>query len=163
MSLRNDKAFKQINDKQPIDNSYQIFNSELPTSTPLNNQKDELSTDEFVENLVIPLPVDNMGVVYGKLLNSELKPFLNVIFLGRAIEANQEGKPPLIVFDPNDAKKAIQNKDGLFVFDLVVPGKYGLIMWNPITEVLMQDLQGSDIIIEVHPGETLNLETIIVQ
>jgi len=109
----------------------------------------------------IPSPSPDSGVVTGILLQPGEKkdPYLAEIYLGRAIEAQQPGFDPIIGFSRETDPVAVQNQEtGEFYFSDIPPGKYGLIIWNPINSYIFKNEKNEGfLILEVEAGSISDL------
>jgi hypothetical protein len=108
----------------------------------------------------IPKPGEDAGVVTGKLLTPDEngEPYLATIYLARTVEADQEGFPPLIAFSEETDPKAVQDSSGQFVVAEVPPGTYALIIWTPVTSIVIEETEGEDyLLFEVKAGEVTDL------
>ena len=118
------------------------------------------------EQLEIPVPQTDSGVVTGTLLFQESEePYLNsILILGQISEADQPGYPPLVGYSLDSDPQAVQAKDGTFAFDRISPGKYGIVLWSPLSSFLLSDPQtGEIILVEVKEGEVTDLGTIYIK
>ncbi len=116
----------------------------------------------YPNQISIPTASAGQGIVTGQLVikNEESSPYLAPsLYLGPAVEANEQKFPPLISLDVEIDLKAIQDKTGKFVFSGVKPGKYGLIIWSPFSQTVILDPnnEGFPLIIEVTPGDIIDL------
>ncbi|HKZ36802.1 MAG TPA: hypothetical protein VJ184_04065 [Chryseolinea sp.] len=124
-------------------------------------------TDNFhPDTVTIPKPGSDTGVVTGKILleNSEM-PYLNsLLLLGEVSNPDTEGYPPLVGFSLETDPKAIQAKNGLFVFDNIKPGEYGIVLWSPISTFLLSDLQtGDTLFVTVKAGEVSDIGIVYIK
>jgi len=119
------------------------------------------TTSELEEFETVPSPSHDYGVVTGILLQpgDQEDPYLAEIFLGRAIEAQQPGYEPIVGFSREMDPKAVQDQEtGEFYFSDILPGKYALIIWNPISSYIFKDENsGGFLFLDVQAGSTLNL------
>ena len=118
------------------------------------------------DRLEVPILRSDSGVVTGTLLLQESKaPYLNsILILGQISEADQPGYPPLVGYSLDNDLLAIQAKDGSFTFDRIPPGKYGIVLWSPLSTFLLSDPQtGEMILVEVKAGEITSLGTIYLK
>ena len=130
-----------------------------PTPEPGSPQTQPIAAAPYV----IPNPTSDSGVVVGKIIDSQGKPFLNLMYLGYSIPADQPGFPPMISYDEETSPKSVQDVDGRFYFANVPAGLYGLIIWNPVNSMVFEDSKTQQfLLIEVKPGETTDLGEIVV-
>lgn len=119
--------------------------------------------------LEIPSPNSDTGMITGKLLSADNpnEPYINVwIFLGSQISNNETIKnaPILVSISPDSDIHAKQALDGSFLFTDVIPGIYSLVLWTPMSTVLLSDATTDEFIsVEVKAGQLLDLETIFVK
>ena len=112
---------------------------------------------------VIPTPAADSGVVIGKLIDSSGKPFINLMYLGYTVPADQPGFPPVVLFDQDTSPRSVQDADGRFYFANVPPGTYGLIIWNWLNPQAYEDARTNQfMLIEVTAGDTKNLGEIVI-
>lgn len=152
-----------------------------PQGYPINPKSDQyLPTDtgypapeitpyimDFPDQIIIPTLTYDSGIVLGRMVtkNGMTNPYLApAIYLGEVIEADNPEYPPLIGLDVEVNLIAIQDKEGNFIFEDVQPGKYGLIIWSPFSQTLIEDpdKEGYPLIIVVKKGELVDIGTIIV-
>lgn len=121
------------------------------------------NADKFhPDYLVIPTPSPENGVITGKILiENSNEPYLNsLLVLGDVSEPDAEGYPPLVGYSVDSDPKAIQSSDGVFVFDNIKPGEYGIVLWSPISTFLLTDHNtGDTIFVTVKAGEVTNIGT----
>jgi len=109
----------------------------------------------------IPTPSQTTSVISGFLMHPGpgAEPYIAELYLGRAIEAQQPGFEPLISFSRDTDASAIQDpQTGMFYFADVPPGKFALIVWNPINSYVFKTMDSDEILlIEVNEGELIDL------
>lgn len=143
------------------------------TPIPVNNDpgypapESENYSSEYPDEITIPPLKNELGIVTGRLVaNSDrTDPYLATsIYLGKAIEANLTDYPPLISLDTTSDPLAVQAKNGDFIFSDVEPGIYGLIIWSPFSQTVIQnpDKDGFPLLVEVMPGKIKNLGVIVL-
>lgn len=136
--------------------------SESIYAYPQPTEMDTLHPDQ----IEIPNPNADSGVVTGRLLiQGTNEPYLDsLLILGEISEADQPGFPPLVGYSVESDPHAVQAKDGTFVFNQVKPGKYGIVLWSPLSTFLLSDPQtGETIFVIVNAGEVTDLGTIFVK
>ena len=150
--------------------------SKSETAYPINNLQSSESVNAYPQpteidilhpdKIEIPNPSANNGVVTGKILiQGTNEPYLNsFLILGEVSEADQPGFPPLVGYSLDSNPRAVQAKDGTFVFDKIKPGKYGIVLWSPLSTFLLSDPQtGETILVMVNAGKITDLGTIYIK
>jgi hypothetical protein len=138
------------------------------TGYPVSDQGKELK-DYYPEQLEIPQPDDQTGIVIGRLLdNASGEPYLAPgVYLGKEISNKNKSNssvPSVISLSPSSDPLATQAQDGSFLFTDIEPGEYRLFLWSPMSLVLVKDLKTSEeIIIFVSAGEITDLGDIFIQ
>jgi hypothetical protein len=153
-----------------VDNAYpiqspNIVNDVIP-GYPVNN-KVLLETPTIIPTIIVPTAELTTGVVTGKIVtkNGGEKPYIAPgLYLGKAIYANQLETNPIISLDEQNDPKAIQDSNGDFVFQKVPAGKYGVIIWSPISTTIIEEPKnkGAFLIVIVQPGNSINLGTLVL-
>lgn len=118
------------------------------------------------DKIEIPAPTAGSGVITGKILiQGTNEPYLNsILILGEISTPDQPGYPPLVGYSIESDPRAVQSKDGTFVFDRVKPGKYGIVLWSPLSTFLLADPQtGETIFVSVEDGKVTDLGTIYIK
>lgn len=83
----------------------------------------------------------------------------SLLYLGEYI--GLETGRPFVILDVARHQHTETGEDGWFCFPEVAPGTYGLIVWDAVESVLLNDpTTGLSLVIEVRPGETLDLGTL---
>lgn len=166
-SCTNQGDLEQNDTAYPIDN---VQLAELETSVwgdaayPID--ENDLNQEEFyLTDLVIPTPQAETAVVYGKLISlHDEEPYLAPsLFLGMVLspDTNSENAPILTSVSIDDDPMAEQALDGTFLFRDVLPGKYGLIFWTPMSAFIIEDSKtGIPVFVEVEAGQTYDLGSI---
>lgn len=161
-------------DANNIVTPYPIYTPDYSSQTekksgyPISNQTDELK-DYYPEQLEIPQPGTQTGIVVGRLLyNATDKPYLAPgIYLGKEIsnkDSSNSSVPSVISISPSSDPLATQAQDGSFMFTNVEPGEYRLFLWSPMSLVLVKDVNTSEeIIIIVSAGKITDLGDIVIQ
>jgi hypothetical protein len=159
----------------PVDEPTQLFEGYpaegFATSTPFIYTQDEgypvpENTPSFVElpdELSIPTPESDKGIVAGQLLNPGPggEPYFASLYLARTIDTDKAGYPPIIAFSEIEDPLASQDKTGRFLFEGIEPGTYALAIWTPIASTIIQDPETGDyMLVEVRAGEVLELGVI---
>lgn len=140
---------------------------DIDSGYPIDTDLDAVS-DYYVDEITLPEPGENTGVVYGTLLTAsgDKTPYLApTLYLGRflASESGEDDAPMLGSLSIEEDPKGIQAVTGEFFFDQVPPGRYGLFVWSPASAYILEDTEaGESLIIEVLAGETVDLGTIYI-
>lgn len=117
-----------------------------PLSSPLSSPL-ELRTQNC-------FPTDAFhGALMGKLFLTNHQPAVgSMLYLGEYV--GLETSNPLVVLDPGKHPYTRTDEKGAFCFPEVLPGKYGLVVWNAAESVLLPDPNtGYSLILEIKPGE----------
>jgi hypothetical protein len=169
-----EKTMQPTVDANNIVTPYPIYTPDYSSQTekksgyPISNQTDELK-DYYPEQLEIPQPGTQTGIVVGRLLyNATDKPYLAPgIYLGKEIsnkDSSNSSVPSVISISPSSDPLATQAQDGSFMFTNVEPGEYRLFLWSPMSLVLVKDVNTSEeIIIIVSAGKITDLGDIVIQ
>lgn len=138
------------------------------TSPPLDDSTSEgypaPETNSFPEDLpeelTIPTPDTNSGIVTGQLLTPGPggDPYITSLYLARTIESDKAGYPPIITFSNEEELRASQDQTGKFLFESIEPGIYGLTI---STSTIIEDPDtGEYLLVEVRAGEIIDLGVI---
>lgn len=116
--------------------------------------------DVGVQQLVIPTPGKDSGVVYGKIVSAATgrAPEAN-IYLSRNLTAGEPDLPPMISFSYQTNPRAQVDDDGNFYFSDVPVGVYAITIWtHPLDTLFIETEDGQDYLwVEVKAGETLDM------
>jgi hypothetical protein len=129
----------------------------------------QLDIEYYPENLEIPAPGQNTGVVTGRLLSINEEPYLApALYLGKFINPSEPNAdlPQVMSVTTATDPLAIQALDGTFLFTDVEPGQYGLLLWSPMNLIPVRDLnstQDDNIIITVIAGEVTDLGDMLIE
>ncbi|MGC9397915.1 MAG: hypothetical protein ACP5HM_02130 [Anaerolineae bacterium] len=127
------------------------------------NSPEPTSTEELVSNLaawdIDPAP--GRAVIRGHIEKTRNNIVLGEIFLAKAVPTSNPDID-LLELDEQTAPKAEIDRDTLtFVFTNVEPGRYGLIVWEPMNSVLLNDPEtGETLFIDIESGEVIDLGTV---
>lgn len=121
----------------------------------------------FPDHIIIPTLTNDTGIILGRMVtkNGSNNPYLaTAIYLGEVIEPDNPMYPPLISLDDEVNPMATQDKAGNFIFENIKPGNYGLIIWSPFSQTLIEDPNrvGFPLLIEVKEGELVDIGTVII-
>jgi hypothetical protein len=133
-----------------------------PPAVPEQQAPAELST----EQLVVPIPPGDAGVVHGILLSqAEQEPFDEGLdlFLAEVLRS-EDGQPAMAGLDRQRSPRATKDTQGTFVFPDVEPGHYAVIAVSPINELMVPDPSNPDqgLQVVVEPGQSYDLGTIVL-
>lgn len=146
----------------------QSFSNNDDSGYPIEYKSSEQEQAEYyVSEIVIPSPEGNLAVVHGTLLTlGDNLPYLAPsLYLGQILKPDDEPESTLILsaISIEEDPIAVQAVDGKFVFIQIPPGEYGLFIWTPMSLFLIEDVEtGQPILVDVKPGEILDLGTIHV-
>lgn len=121
-----------------------------PLSSPLSSSL-ELRTQNC-------FPKDAFhGALTGKLFLTNYQPAAgSILYLGEYV--GLETPNPSVVLDPGKHPYTQTDEKGTFCFSEVLPGKYGLIVWDAAESVLLSDPNtGYSLVLEIRPGETTDV------
>lgn len=116
------------------------------------------SSEGRADSLPVSTPLPTMGNVMGLLqIAGSGEPASGAeLYLGSLI-GESEGYP-LVTLNQDSAPRAITDETGRFTFVNVPPGTYGLIVWSPISSLLVSDPEtGYSLFITVEPDKTTDL------
>lgn len=132
---------------------------------PAETENSELLDSPPNPDIEAPQPSSG-GAVYGILVqevtDQGFLPLLPRSFYLAEVVLNSEGEPALIRRNI-ESPKAELFQTGVFVFNNVPPGDYGLIADLGFSELTINDETGNPIIIKVEEGKTQNLEQVFVE
>jgi hypothetical protein len=127
----------------------------------------EVSTEiELPEKLDIPEPGKDTGIVIGQLLTPGPggDPYIGVLYLASTLAPSDPKYPPMVAFSEATDPKAVQDRNGNFLFVDVPPGKYAMLIWTPVTNTVIENLEtGEYLYFDVNAGEVLDLEIVSVR
>lgn len=88
---------------------------------------------------------------------------LGELYLGKAVPTS-DPNIDLIELDEKASPRAILNRvTGEFIFLNVDPGKYGLVAWEPMRSILVNDPQtGSTLFITLSAGQVKDIGTLLI-
>lgn len=97
------------------------------------------------------------GAVTGHLFLINGQPAVgSIVYLGDY--AGIETSNPLIILDPVRNPRTQTVEGGKFCFSGVLPGRYGLIVWDAAESILLTDPRtGYSLLVDVKPGEITNV------
>ena len=111
---------------------------------------ESVQPQQLVDSIPLPNPELKKGALLGILVQQNGEPYIApAIYLGRIIEAQQEGYSSIVSLSVDTAPQAIQNKEGKFLFDNISPGTYALVIWTPISQTVLPDPINNDIFLEI--------------
>lgn len=139
-------------------------NSAYPA--PENSELDNLSAEPPNPSFDLPDAGGETGVVGGILIEEIVGegyiPFAPYELVLAEVINDSEGNPTLIGYD-EDSPRAQVFPTGVFVFQNVPPGEYGLVANLAVYEFPLQELDGSKLLISVEAGQATDLGQIITQ
>ena len=118
----------------------------------------ELPTPLLVISPPECFPTDaSYGAVTGKLFLTNGQPSVgSILYLGEYI--GLETSSPVVILDPSRHLHTQTGKEGMFCFSKVLPGRYGLIVWNAVESILLSEpATGHSLLIVVKAGETTDV------
>jgi hypothetical protein len=103
-----------------------------------------------------PTPKPELGNVQGLLLLNGQPAGGHVLYLATIIRPESEGMG-IAALDPARDPRAESDASGYFVFLDVAPGRYALGIMSPVGPVLINGIDGKEILAEVQAGQVLDL------
>lgn len=108
-----------------------------------------------------PKPAPGTGIIIGviKVEHTNL-PMAGVeLYLARHIGITPD--TPMYSMEPDSAPHATVGDNGQFVFKDVPPGRYAIVVWNPLNSFLARDpATGRELVIDVQPDQVYNVGTL---
>lgn len=124
--------------------------SPVPTST----------VESILWNIITPEP--GKAILRGRVI---VQPnfLLGELYLGKAVPTS-DPRIELIELEEKASPRAIINRaTGDFIFLNVNPGKYGLIAWEPMRSMPVNDPKtGSTLFITLHAGQIVDIGTLFI-
>jgi len=113
-----------------------------------------------------PTPSPGTGVVIGQINSTSQTSYSYTaqdLYLGKLLPANQPGAEPAITFTYGiDPATTVRNPDGTFAFTDIVPGIYVLIIWTPVSSLVIEAPEGGLIKVIVETDKTTDLGTVML-
>lgn len=113
-----------------------------------------------------PTPSPGTGVVIGQIESTSQTGYSYTaqdLYLGKLLPANQPGAEPAITFTYGiDPTTTVRNTDGTFAFTDIVPGIYVLIIWTPVSSLVIEAPEGGLIKVIVETDKTTDLGIVIL-
>jgi len=127
-----------------------------PLNTPLSSP---LSQESIPQD--IPTPSPGKAVIYGKLHLTSPTVLVGELYLGQAVPTT-DPNIELISLDEQSAPKAqIDRETWEFIFTDVNPGRYSIIVWEPMNSSPIDDPRtGETLFIDVSPDSIINVGTL---
>ena len=152
---------------QPADSSYPTTSS---SGSAYPGQSATIPPEGVLSELPnpqrdIPAPESSSGSVGGFLVRVEAGGYIPVtpqaLYLGRVLSDDQ-GRQSVIARSA-DSQQATLLSTGVFVFDNIPPGTYGLVLDIALAEFPALAENGQPLLIEVEAGKALDLGAVIVE
>lgn len=128
-----------------------------PLNSQLNNPLRPTDVSEPVST-PLPRPKPGTGIIVGvmKIRHTD-QPMVGVeLYLARHIGVTPD--TPLYTMELDNAPHAITDANGRFIFKDVPPGRYAIVIWNPISSFLVRNpATGLELVIDVQPDQIHNL------
>lgn len=107
-------------------------------------------------------PVPGKAILRGRVI-VQSNFLLGELYLGKAVPTS-DPNVDLIELDEKTSPRAVLNRTtGEFIFMNVEPGKYGLIAWEPMSSILINDPQtGHTLFITLLPNQVVDAGTIFI-
>lgn len=135
------------------------------TASPINSP---LGPSEALDGLpgspatVLPLwnmtPENGKATLRGRIELRETNMLLGELYLAKAVPTSNS-EIELLELDEAIAPRAVIDRDSLhFVFVNVVPGRYGLIAWEPMSSYAINDPDtGETLFIDIAPDQVIDM------
>lgn len=109
------------------------------------------------EPFVVPTPSADTAIVWGQIVDDKtgLAPFEGAVALGGVL--SMDSGVPVVSLHRNEAPRAKPTTDGWFAISDVTPGEYGVVFYTPDISFLLDDGAGHSLMIELEPGEIVDL------
>lgn len=132
-----------------------------PLTSPLSTEESPLPTPTE-DSFDVPTPATDSAVVWGQVVDQVTgqAPLDSTVFLGKL--TSMDTGTPIVSLHRTDAPGAMLTGDGRFVIADVPPGEYGVVLFTPDISFLVDDGEGGSLLVEVEPGQTLDLGRIEV-
>ena len=133
---------------------------------PANSELPDLSAEPPNPSFDLPDAGVETGVVGGILIQEMVGegfiPFTPYELILAEVIEDTEGNPSLIGYD-EDSPRAQMFPTGVFIFENISPGEYGIIANLAVYEFPLQELDGSRLLISVEAGQAIDLGQVITQ
>lgn len=133
---------------------------------PSNSDLGDISPEPPNPSFDLPDAGGETGVVGGILIQEMVGegfiPFSPYELILAEVIEDTEGNPSLIGYD-EDSLRAQMFPTGVFIFENIPPGEYGIVANLAVYEFPLQELDGSRLLITVEAGQATNLGQIITQ
>lgn len=133
---------------------------------PANSERSDLSAEPPNPSFDLPDAAGETGVVGGILIQEKVGegfiPFTPYELILAEVINDTEGNPALIRYD-EDSPRAQTFPTGVFVFQDVPPGDYGIVANLAVYEIPLQEQDGSRLLITVEAGQAIDLGQVITQ
>lgn len=127
---------------------------------------EEVFTTPPNPELELPAAQENNGVIGGVLIrqitDEGFIPFDPYELILAEIVENVEGQAAFITYN-EQSKRAQTFPTGIFIFQEVPPGTYGLVVNMAVAEFPVRDADGKQIFITVEQGQAIDMGQVIVQ
>jgi hypothetical protein len=112
--------------------------------------------------LTLPEPATGMATVGGRLMarytgRSDYQPVPTTILFLAPVLYSEDGTAAFAGLDQDNDPATNTNESGIFTFENVPEGIYGLVVLAGIQVYLVTDETGSDYLISVEPNKVINL------
>lgn len=124
-----------------------------PLSSPL---KPANGVDPVVARRLKPAP--GTGIIIGVIkIEHTDQPMAGVeLYLARHIGITPD--TPMYSIEPESAPRATVEDNGWFIFTDVPPGRYAIVVWNPLNSFLVRNpVTGSELVVDVQPDQVHNV------
>ncbi len=107
-------------------------------------------------------PVPGKAILRGRVI-AQSNFLLGELYLGKAVPTS-DPNVDLVELDEKTSPKAVLNRTtGEFIFLNVEPGKYGLIAWEPMSSILINDPQTRHtLFITLSADQVVDVGTILI-
>jgi hypothetical protein len=135
--------------------------SPVPTPNVIDSQATAIVPAQLTITQATSLkPEAGMALVVGRLIDAatEMPASYAWVYLADVIGPDQN---PRVMLDISVAPLSITNEDGVFYFQNVRPGKYGIVVWSSVGSTLVAEPNSDySLLFSLHADEVKNLQNL---
>lgn len=135
--------------------------SPVPTPNVIDSQATAIVPAQLTITQATSLkPEAGVALVVGRLINAatEMPAAYAWVYLADVIGPDQN---PRVMLDISVAPLSITNEDGVFYFQNVRPGKYGIVVWSSVGSTLVTEPNSDySLLFSLHADEVKNLQNL---
>jgi hypothetical protein len=142
-----------------------LFNSPIQSPAPTPVVIDSQATAIVLAQLSITQatslrPDTDKALAVGRLVDADTEAPAPYAWLYLADVIGPDDNPQVLL-DISVAPLSITNQDGVFYFQNVQPGKYGIVVWSAVGSALLTEPDSDySLLFSLQPGEVKNLQTL---